>query len=150
MSHTFTSLRYHLVFSTKNRAPSITPEIGERLYPYIGGIIRHHGGSLTEIGGIADHVHVLATFRPRYSVSEMLKEIKGGSSSWLNDQPFCRDHFAWQPGYAAFSVSESVVAEVQRYIQRQEEHHRTRTYQDELEALLKRHGIAYTERDLRP
>ncbi len=148
MPHTFANLRYHLVFSTKGRFPHIVPGIRERLYHYIGGIIREHDGLSMEIGGIEDHIHILASLRPRFSISEMLQKIKGGSSSWLNKQKLCPQHFAWQTGYAAFSVSESQVDPVRRYIQRQPQHHHKMSYREELEILLQRHGIEYSKRDL--
>lgn len=124
MGHTFTQLRYHLGFGTKHREPTISSEIQEDLYNYIGGIIRRHHGILVAIGGIADHVHILAGLKARYSLSEMLKIIKGGSSAWLNEQQLGDQHFAWQTGYSAFTVSESQVPRVRAYIQRQEEQHR--------------------------
>ncbi len=148
MSHTYANLQYHIVFSTKNRYPYISPIIETALYPYIGGIIRQRDGMLIEIGGMPDHVHVLARFKPRFSVAEMLKNIKGGSSSWLNEQSFCTEFFAWQPGYSAFSVSESQISTVRRYIQRQKEHHRDLSYQEELERLLEHHRIPYGKRNL--
>ncbi len=147
MSHTYSSLHYHIVFCTKKRYPYVSPEIEAALYPYIGGIIRQRDGLPIEIGGMPDHVHILARFRPRFSVAEMLKHIKGGSSSWLNEQPICAEYFAWQPGYSAFTVSESQIPGVRRCIQRQKEHHRNMSYQEELETLLQRHRIPFDERD---
>ncbi len=148
MPHTFASLRYHLIFSTKGRNPLIVPGIGKELYSYMGGIIREHDGLLMEIGGIEDHVHILASLRPRFSISELLQKIKGGSSSWLNKSKLCNQRFAWQTGYAAFSVSESQVASVRRYIQRQPQHHHKMSFREELEILLQRHGIDYSKGDL--
>ncbi|MEE8523904.1 MAG: IS200/IS605 family transposase [Thermoanaerobaculia bacterium] len=141
MPHTFTKLHYHLVFATKQRMPLITPAIQERLYRYVGGTIREHRGSLIEIGGVADHIHILAGFLPRYPLSEMLKTIKGGASHWVNEQSLCSGTFAWQKGYAAFTVSTSQLSKTCRYIRLQEEHHRNRSFQEELDALLRRHGI---------
>ncbi len=148
MAKNFVCLRYHLVFATKNRAELITPELREDLYAYIGGIINHFNGALLAAGGMPDHVHLLAGFRPRYSLSKMLKEIKGGSSRWVNELPGRDEVFAWQEGYGTFSVSESQVPTVRRYIQRQEEHHRRMSLREEIEQLLKRHQITYAERDL--
>ena len=148
MPHTFVSLRYHLVFSTRGRLPLIKPNIREELYRYIGGIIRKYQGLLLEIGGIEDHVHILASFRPRIAVSEMLKHLKGSSSSWLNKRRLCDQTFAWQTCYAAFTVSESQIGSVRRYIRRQPQHHRKMSYREEIEALLKRHGIDYSKDDL--
>ncbi len=148
MPHTFANLRYHLVFSTKGRLPLIVPKIRDRLYHYIGGIIREHGGLMTEIGGIEDHIHILTHLRPRFSVSEILQKIKGSSSFWLNKQKLSDQRFSWQAGYAAFSVSESQVAAVRRYIQRQPALHRKMSFKEEIEKLLQRHEIAYAKSDL--
>jgi putative transposase len=146
MARTYTKLIYHLVFSTKERIPLIAPEIRDRLYEYIGGVIRGEKGSLMEIGGMPDHVHILARFGAAIAVSEMLKRIKGSSSHWLSQET--GTWFAWQNGYGAFSVSESQVAAVRKYIQRQEEHHKRISFKDELISLLRKHRIEFDEGDL--
>jgi len=138
MARTYTKLVYHIVFSTKERIPLITGEIRDRLYPYIGGVIRGEKGSLMEIGGVADHVHILARFGAAVTISEMVKRIKGSSSHWLSQE--LGTWFAWQAGYGAFTVSESQVAVVRKYIQRQEEHHKRVSFKDELISLLRKHG----------
>ena len=148
MADTFTNLLYHLVFSTKDRHPLITDDIRERLYEYMGGIIRGEGGSLLEIGGVPDHVHILARFKPDVSVSEMIKRTKAKSSKWLNEQPWRPDRFQWQAGYGAFSVSESRAPAVRTYIQRQPEHHARVSLRDELATLLEKNGIEFDERYL--
>src|SRR5687768_7050399 len=109
MAGTFTNLLYHLVFSTKDRIPLIDQRLQHNLYEYIGGIIRGEGGVLLEIGGMPDHVHLLTKFKPVKSVSEMLNRIKAKSSKWANETKLIEQDFAWQGGYAAFSVSESQV-----------------------------------------
>jgi putative transposase len=147
MARTYTKLIYHIVFSTKERVPLITEEIRERLYPYLGGVIRREKGSLLEIGGVADHVHLLARFGAATAVSDMLQRIKGSSSHWLNEQQ-PGTWFAWQNGYGAFTVSESQVAAVRKYIQGQEEHHRETSFKDELISLLRKHGIEFDERHI--
>ena len=146
MARTYTKLVYHIVFSTKERMPLITGEIRDRLYPYLGGVIRGEKGSLVEIGGVADHVHILARFGATVAVSEMVKRIKGNSSHWLSQE--VGTWFAWQTGYGAFTVSESQVAAVRKYIQRQEEHHQRVSFKDELISLLRKHGIEFDEENL--
>ncbi len=146
MARTYTKLIYHIVFSTKERIPLITPEIRDRLYEYLGGVIRGEKGSLMEIGGMPDHVHILARFGAAIAVSEMLKRIKGSSSHWLSQET--GTWFAWQNGYGAFSVSESQVAAVRKYIQQQEEHHKRISFKDELISLLRKHRIEFEEGDL--
>ena len=147
MATTYTKLLYHLVFSTKRRAPLIKAELRDPLYAYIGGIVRDHRGALMAAGGMPDHVHLLVNLRAVPSVARHLQEIKGSSSRWVNE-----NHpelgFAWQTGYGAFSVSESNVPEVIRYINDQEAHHQRMSFKEELIRLLKRHGIEYDERYL--
>ena len=148
MSGTYTNLLYHLVFSTKQRIPLITTALQEELYRYMGGIIRGQGGTLLEIGGMPDHVHLLAKFSPKKAVSDMLKDIKANSSKWVNEEKTSLRKFGWQEGYAAFTVSESQVTQVVKYIRNQEEHHRKRNFKSELIGLLDRHEIEYDERNL--
>ena len=148
MPSTYTNLLYHIVFSTKNRIPLIHQGFQEELYRYTGGIIRAEGGVQLEIGGMSDHIHILAKFKPAISVSDMLAKIKANSSKWVNDHKMKLRKFGWQEGYAAFSVSESQAPAVREYIQTQEEHHRKQTFQEEFIALLERHGIEYDPRYL--
>jgi REP element-mobilizing transposase RayT len=148
MAGTYTNLLYHLVFSTKGRFPLVTRELQPELYAYVGGVVRGEGGVLIEIGGMPDHVHLLAKFKPTASVSEMLRLVKGSSSKWVNEEKLKARKFGWQDGYGAFSVSESQVEAVREYIRTQEAHHGALSYQDEFLALLDRHGIEYDERYL--
>ena len=148
MAGTYANLLYHLVFSTKNRHPWIAPDIEEELYCYMGGIVRGEGGSLLEVNGMPDHVHLLAKLKPSRAVSEILQHLKGNSSKWLNETKMRVRKFGWQDGYAAFTVSESRVEAVRRYIRNQKSHHRRTGFQDELLALLKKHGVEYDERYL--
>ena len=145
MAKTYTKLMYHIVFSTRERMPLITEEIRNRLYPYLGGVIRGEKGSLMEVGGVADHVHILARLGAAVAVSEMVKRIKGSSSHWLSQET--GSWFAWQTGYGAFTVSESQVAVVRRYIRNQEEHHKRVSFKEELVSLLRKHGIELEEED---
>ncbi len=140
---TYTSLTYHTVFSTKYRKRRIDESLREDLYSYIGGIIRGEKGNLLEIGGIEDHIHILAGFSPTIAVSDMLKRIKGNSSKWINDEKKTENRFEWQAGYGAFTVSQSQIPVVRQYIQRQDEHHKTLSFEDEFQAILKRHNIDY-------
>jgi putative transposase len=147
MSATHTNLLYHLIFSTKQRVPFITVTVQNELYQYIGGIVRGEKGVLLEAGGMPDHVHLLAKFSPTMAVSDMLRKIKANSSKWMNEKGRLRK-FGWQDGYAAFSVSESQVPIVSRYIRNQATHHRKLEFKSELIALLKRHRIEFEERYL--
>ena len=147
MPSTLSNLLYHVVFSTKGRLPLISQSLQEPLYKYVGGIIRNQGGTLIQIGGMSDHVHLLAQFPPRLALSDMMRAIKSDSSAWVNrEQP--KDRFAWQTGYGAFSVSQSQVEVVRRYIRGQEEHHRCKTFEEEFRGLLEKHGVDFDERYL--
>ena len=148
MADTFTNLLVHIVFSTKHRAALLGEPLRERLYEYIGGILRKEGDLLLEIGGVEDHVHLLVRLKADRSVSSMARDIKASSSKWVHQTFPERRGFAWQVGYGAFSVSESQVSAVRRYIQGQAEHHARFSFKDELVALLRRHGIAFEERYL--
>ena len=140
MPHSYTNLKYHVVFSTKLRLPWISAELEPALYGYIGNVIRNKGGQSIEIGGIEDHVHILAGFPQSRSVAAMVGAIKSNSSSFGKEESKSAA-FSWQEGYAAFTVSESQVSRVRRYIQRQKEHHRAQSYEDEVRELCRRHGI---------
>ena len=148
MAGTFTNLLYHIVFSTKYRRPQIVAGLREDLYSYIGGIIRADDATLVEIGGIADHVHLVTRFRTQRSVAEMVKTFKAKSSKWVNERRRGDDRFYWQTGYAAFTVSPSQLSNVIRYVRNQQEHHRRVTFQEEYISLLQRHGVEYDERYL--
>jgi len=144
----YTKLTYHIIFGTRFRRKTISKEIQERLYEYIGGIVRSKGGHLIEIGGIADHVHLLANFPPTIAVSEMIRDLKANSAKWVNESGMLLDRFEWQKGYSAFTVSTSQVPAVRHYVENQVEHHRTVPFDNEYVALLKRHGIEYDARYL--
>ena len=140
---TFTNLLFHIVYSTKYRKPVIEKSWQDDLYGYVGGIIRDHKGTLLCMGGVRDHVHLLAKLSPTIAVSDMLRLIKSNSSKMVNETMTPRIPFEWQPGYAAFSVSESQYPGVRKYILNQEEHHRKKSFEEEFIELLEKHNIAY-------
>ena len=146
MATTYTSLHYHLVFSTKHREPFILKEWREELHSYLGGIVKGLGGHPEGIGVIADHVHLLVSLKPTICLSDFMRELKKSSSTWVKDSK--TQGFQWQDGYAAFTVSVSAKESVQRYIARQEEHHRTKSFREELVGYLGKSGIAYDPRYL--
>jgi REP element-mobilizing transposase RayT len=146
MSDSYTNLLYHIVFSTKDRRPLITTNHEARLYNYIGGTIRGLGGISLELNGTEDHVHLLAKLRPDRALSEVLRELKAHASGWMHDVFPTLKGFSWQRGYGAFTVSQSNVDEVRRYIQRQKEHHAKLSFRDEFIQFLKDNGIDYDER----
>ncbi len=145
MPSAFTQNFYHIVFSTKHRAPLITPDLEARLYPFVGGIVRDLRCTLLAVSGMPDHVHLLVCYRPDLSHSELLQQIKGRSSKWINDSFPQLGHFAWQEGYGGFTVSKSVLPDVEAYIARQKEHHQRQDFKTEFLELLRRHGIDFEE-----
>jgi len=146
MPASYTCLYYHIIFSTRRRLPLITPDINERLYQYLGGIMTNQQGRLIAAGGAADHVHLLASLHPQTSLSDVLRLAKTNSSKWVHETFADQRDFGWQDGYAAFSVSSSAVPRVRAYIEAQEAHHRRVSFQEELIRFLKRHQVAYDER----
>ena len=148
MSGTYTNLLYHIVFSTKERRQLITPAIESELYAYMGGVFANIGGRLLEINGVADHVHLLAKLPPKLAVSDVIRDVKANTSKWLNGEKTKLYKFAWQDGFAAFSVSESQAPRVRGYIRRQKEHHQSQDYKTELVALLDKNRVEYDPRYL--
>jgi REP element-mobilizing transposase RayT len=146
MSDSYTNLLYHIVFSTKDRRPLITPDYEVRLYDYIGGTIRRAGGISLGLNGTDDHVHLLAKLRPDRALADVLRDLKANATGWMHNVfPALRD-FSWQRGYGAFTVSQSNVEEVRQYITRQKEHHQKVSFRDEFIQFLKVNGIEYDER----
>jgi putative transposase len=148
MPRAHTRLCFHIVFATKGRHPWIAPVLASELYPFLGAIVRDQGGSLIAVGGMPDHVHLLVALRPHPSVATVVKAIKGNSSRWINESRRAPEHFAWQEGYAAFSVSESVLSRVQAYVLNQERHHRQTSFQDEQANLLEKHRVPFKPDEL--
>ena len=146
MSGTYSQILLHVVFSTKHREPWITSDIAERLYPYVGGIIRVEKGALYDIGGIEDHVHLYLRWRPDESVSELMRTVKARSSKWVHDAFPALGEFAWQEGYSVFSVSKSQEGAVRAYIAGQHEHHRKEDFKSELLRMLRLHEVEFDER----
>ena len=136
MSSTYCNLIYHMIFSTKRRKTWIDDTIRDRLHAYWGGAIRSEGGVSFRVNGIEDHVHIVAKLRQDKSVSDVLRNIKSNSSQWVHKTFPGHEGFAWQRGFAAFTVSVSQIETVRRYIEDQEKHHKTMTFKEELVKLL--------------
>lgn len=139
---TYLSLHYHLVFSTKNREGIIAPEWRARLHDYLAGTLRGQGGFPEGAGGVADHVHLLFGLRATHCVADVMRELKKASSAWVH-QEIGLPSFAWQEGYAAFTVSATSRNGVKHYIANQEEHHRVKSFREELIEMLNKAGIEY-------
>jgi REP element-mobilizing transposase RayT len=148
MGHTFTRLLYHIVYSTKERVPLLLDPWLTRMHAYLGGIVRNLKGSPIQVGGVADHVHLFIQLPPTITIAETVNKLKSNSSRWLNEQPDFRDKFAWQAGYAAFTVSENRFDETIKYIRDQEAHHKPRSFVDELKEFVERNGGKFSDADL--
>jgi putative transposase len=145
MSHTYTNLLTHVIFSTKNREPLITAGLHDDLLAYVGGIVREIGGVLRAANAKPDHVHLLCSLPPTVATSDALRVVKTNSSRWVHRERRLAG-FDWQTGYGAFSVSHSVAPSVARYIRDQEKLHRRVTFQEEFLTFLKKNGMACDER----
>jgi len=146
MAQSLSKITIHVVFSTKDRKPFLSASARADLFAYMVGILISLDCVTIAINGTKDHIHALIIMAKTISVSKMLEEMKGGSSRWLKSYDTNMKNFAWQAGYAAFSVSESQVPKVVDYIVKQEEHHKTTAFQDELLLLLEKHKIKTDER----
>ncbi len=146
MPGTYSQLLLHVVFSTKGRTPWISSEVAERLYPYIGGIVRAEKGVLYDIGGVEDHVHLYLRWRPDGSISDLMRAVKARSSRWVHETFPNRTAFAWQEGYGVFSVSKSQEDAVKKYIACQAEHHTKEDFESELLRILRAHGVEFDEK----
>lgn len=146
MPGTYSQLLLHIVFSTKYRQRHITADLAEKLYPYIGGIIRAEHGTLLAINGVEDHVHLYLRWKTDGSVSDLMRTVKARSSRWVHDTFPALREFAWQEGYSAFSVSKSQEEAVKAYLASQQEHHRKEDFKGELLRLLRAHGVEFEEK----
>jgi len=141
--HTFHHILVHTVFGTKNREGFLTREIRARLWPYLGGIARENQMRALAIGGMTDHVHLLLSVPTTLSVSKAMQVLKTNSSKWIHETfPELR-HFSWQEGYGAFSIGVSGIQDTIDYIETQEVHHRVRSFREELESFLHKHGLPF-------
>jgi len=141
MSHSFNKLWIHAVWATKERVPLINERIESSLHDYMRTQFIEMGCPVRIINGMPDHVHCLFLLNPQKSISEVIKQIKGSSSHFINQSNLTIGKFAWQTGYEAFSVSESVVEKVYRYILNQKKHHQKKSFQQEYDAFLKLYGF---------
>jgi REP element-mobilizing transposase RayT len=149
MSQSLSAVYLHLVFSTKNRMPAFADaDLRHHLHSYLGAASRELDCPPLQIGGVADHVHILAQQGRQIALADWVKEVKRVSSRWLKTQAPALAGFQWQGGYAVFSVSPSNLDRVQRYVVEQERHHAKFDYQGELRTLLSRHGLNWDERYL--
>ncbi|OQX75586.1 MAG: transposase [Bacteroidetes bacterium 4484_249] len=145
MSSTFSQIYIQIVFAVKGRNNLIQSSWEEELYKYITGIITNKGQKLITINGISDHIHILIGLKPSCRLSDLVREIKKSSNSFIKEKNFTRYKFEWQEGYGAFSYSHSALDNVIAYINKQKEHHRKRTFREEYLDFLKKFEIEFKD-----
>lgn len=145
MSQSLSKLYVHLIFHIKNSICTIRLEDENELYAYIGGVIKLSKSIPIRINGTADHLHVLCIMSKNISLANLLEEIKGNSSRWIKTRSTYYQNFSWQGGYAGYSVSQSKVEVVDRYVANQKDHHKHQTFKEEYIQFLKENGIEYNE-----
>ena len=146
MSQSLSKVILHIIFSTKNREPWLESDVRPRMHAYLATVCRDLGAELVRVGGVADHVHIVTTLPRTVSQAQLVEEIKKASSKWIKTLDARYRGFFWQRGYGAFSVSPSQLDTLVQYVEAQQEHHRTRTFQEEYRELLRRHGVDFDER----
>jgi len=148
MPQSLSKVIVHIIFSTKDREPFLDSNVRARLHAYLATMCRDLGGELVRVGGVSDHVHIVTTLPRTFSQAEIDRADKKASSKWIKEVDTRYRPFFWQRGYGAFSVSPSQLEAVLQYIEAQQEHHRTRTFQEEYRELLRKHGVDFDERYL--
>jgi REP element-mobilizing transposase RayT len=146
MPQSLANVLVHLIFSTKDRRPLIRDDIRERLHAYIVGILENQQSPSLATNSVEDHIHILFVLSKNLALAKAVQEVKQSSSKWIKEQPGEYKAFAWQNGYAAFSVSESQREVVRDYVHKQPEHHAKVSFQDELRQFFNKHGVSYDER----
>lgn len=146
MANTYTQLYIQMVFVVQNRQSLIHSDWEEQLYKYITGIVNNQGHKMLAINGTSDHLHILIGLNPVQSLSNLMQDIKGDSSKWINKNGFVKGRFSWQEGYGAFSYARSQLDNVIKYIMNQKEHHKKKSFEDEYREFLKAFEIEYDER----
>jgi putative transposase len=145
VSNTYTQIHIHAVAAVKYRSAVIKPTWKERLHQYITSIVQHNGHKLLSINSMPDHVHLFFGFRPNQSLADLMRQVKGESSEWINKERLTPSHFRWQEGYGAFSYARSQVQDVIHYIEHQEAHHHKKTFREEYREFLRRFEVPYEE-----
>ena len=146
MANTYTQIHIHAVFAVQNRVCVIKSDWQDELYKYISGIVRKNNHKLLIINGMPDHIHMLFGLRPAQSLSDLMQDVKGNSSTWINEKGFVAGKFNWQEGYGAFSYAKSDLPKVIKYIENQQQHHKKKNFTDEYKSLLHEFGIDYDDR----
>ena len=146
MANTFTQIYIQFVFAVQNRVSLIQPEWKDELYKYVTGIVQKNKHKLIVINGVANHIHIFVGYKPHQLIPELMQDVKGSSSKWINEKRFVKGKFSWQESYGAFSYSHSQIDQVVKYINNQEQHHKRKTFREEYIELLEKFNIPFDER----
>lgn len=147
MSHSLTKIWIHGIIRTKNSAPLIKPDFENELYEHIKTRLEmDFGCKLRAINGTVNHLHILFLQSPLISISDLFKNVKGETSHWINNSNFSTEKFVWQTGYAAFSVSESMLDKLEFYVKNQKEHHKKISFEEEINVFMKKYGLKIINR----
>jgi len=146
MANTFTQIYIQFVFAVQNRASLIQPEWRDELYKYITGIIKKNGHKIIAINGTSNHIHIFTGYKLHQLIPELMQDVKGSSSKWINEKKFVKGKFSWQEGYGAFSYSHSQIDQVVKYFNNQEKHHKKQTFREEYLSLLRKFNIKFDEK----
>lgn len=146
MANTYTQIHLHLIFAVQNRRTLIQNSWKDRLYEYITGIIQQHKHKMIIITGMPDHLHIVIGMRPTQSLSDLMQDIKGNSSTWINSNRLVSGKFQWQESYAAFSYGKSQLPKLIEYVKNQEDHHKKKTFFEEYKKFLNAFEVDYDER----
>lgn len=145
MANTYTQIHIQAVFAVQNRNSIIKTLWEDELYKYMTGVLQNHGHKLLAINGMPDHIHLFFGMRPTQSLSDLMQDVKGDSSKWINQKGFVKGRFSWQEGYGAFSYSKSHVSNVIKYVNNQKEHHKKRSFTQEYLDMLKKFEVDFNE-----
>lgn len=146
MANTYTQIHIQVVFTVQNRDCIIQNSWKEELYKYISGVIQNHKHKVLAINGMPDHLHILIGMRPTQSLSDLMQDVKGSSSKWINQKRFTKGKFSWQEGFGAFSYGKSQITQVIDYIKNQELHHQKRTFLEEYKDFLEKFEVDFDQR----
>ncbi len=148
MANTYTQIHIQFIFAVKYRKGVILASWKDELYKYLTGIVQNNKHKMISINGMPDHIHLLAGIRPSQSISDLMKDIKGSSSKWINEKKFTKERFEWQEGYGAFSYGKSQVKNVISYIENQEKHHKRKSFKEEYLDFLKKFDVEFDDKYL--
>ena len=148
MANTYSQMYAQIVFTPRGRQSLILPTFEDELYRYITGIVQNKGQKMMAINGMPDHIHIFISFRPTIAISDLVRDIKGNSAKFINEQKFLPRKFSWQEGFGCFTYSHSQIGSVARYVMNQKEHHRECTFRKEYLNLLQEFVVPFEDQYL--